>query len=250
MKLRYTVVIVLVAVLAASSAMGQEEEPKRPWFFSFGAGFVNPSLSAVNDYVAVQQQDSMRLVNAQNTEIQSFGWDLEVLFEFGKKLSDRFLLSVVGSHSSQKINGDYSTIEGHSYYRPQVDLIDISAKGRYLVTTSGTFVAATAGAGLGKFSEIVSFDDASNQQNSQWSSSYTGSSLSLGAGVGHWYQISRGAVVTLEFGYRYRDLGTFSGERSGSDIPYYEGPALDADGNELKFNFSGFYADVAVVLEL
>lgn len=241
--------LLLCLAVPFAPAFGQVDS--RPFYLSLSAGLCKPALGDVNDYL-----DSMEEIFesslGQHVSWDSFGTSPAFSAELGKQVSGSAFFGARVTYQKKTVNNSYSNSLGSLSYDPEYQVLDISARLKFLLPrATGIYLGLSGGYAEGKFKEYLAARFPYNpEDNVTVESEYTGSGLSVGGFAGYQFAIGPKAYLTGELDYRYRNLGSFDGSTVSPEYDPYEGPALDNSGKEMDFDFSGLSIDIGVVIQL
>jgi hypothetical protein len=243
--------IVAIMLVCCGVVPSQAEILKngRLFYLRGSLGYGSQTLGDVND--GIREDEQIFISGGVPVRFDTFGGALDVGAEFGFRLARVLSLGVGVNYQKNDVNNAYSDLSGEFRDDVTLKIVDVSGNVTLWVPDTGLFFGASAGVGLGKLDEFISFI-IYGDPTSSFSVSAKGKGNGFVAGVfgGYDAEFSSGLLVFGKVGYRFRNLGNFDADAQSPELGSSSGPVRNNAGRPIDFDFSGAYVSVGVGVSL
>jgi hypothetical protein len=207
-------------------------------------GFMGYGTQALGDVNAAIEDDEAAFQGAGiPVNFETFGGAIDFSGGVVHQVGNSIGLGVELGYQGNSIDNRYTDVSGS--YSDAVDLriVDVTGVLQFWVPAApGLLFGTNVGAGFGSAKDEFHLVDYNNSANdTDYVGEWSGVGLSAGAFAGYHFALGKSAQLLLHSGYRYRNLGEFSGEANSPQWGSSTAPPSDNAGQPLDFDFSGFY---------
>ena len=238
---RVMLLTVLVLILVPADSNAQILVEGKQFSLRGTIGYGQQSLEDINNWIKSDEQ----LFQSYGIPVEwdEFGGAKDLGGEFGIKISKGFSIGIGINYQNNSVSNSYSDYTGSISDEMELQVLDFTVNFyAFLPGTNGLFVGANGGFSFGgydgKFTGII-YDDPAADYTAITSAS--GKGPMVGIFAGYELNFSSGLQIFGKFGYRYRNLKSFSGGTSDSDGDRWSHVITDSNGNNIEFDFSGLY---------
>jgi opacity protein-like surface antigen len=241
--------IVCVALVAAASVVFAEdgEDKGRFWYIKGSFGMAGHDLGELETALRAEKEDWA----SQGIDVSTYSRDFDNVWDYrvevGALIFKNFTLGAAFSYQPRTDDQEIAGITPDDQIRlsETIGLDYYAFLGVLQFRIPGThqfFVGANAGYGTGKFEQSTT---ATSTAVPDWgvtaSGKFDGSNFVYGFSGGYGYQFLNGVLLYVEMGYEFRDLGTFDGSITSTniDIVPEQSGTYNVDGEDVNFDFSG-----------
>lgn len=244
-----------VLVSAAGAAFADEDNDRGGfWYIKGSFGMAGHDLGELEKAVKDEKQGWIDEGIDVSTYAREFDtvWDYRV--EVGALIWKHFTLGAAFTYQPRSEDQSLAGISPADQIRlsEQIKLRYYGILGVLQFRIPGKhqfFVGANGGYGAGRFEQTTT---ATSTVNPDWSltakGKYDGSGFVYGFSGGYGYEFLNGLLLYLELGYEFRDLGSFDGSTTSTNIdivPERSGNYA-VDGQDVNFDFSGPFLAVGI----
>ena len=218
----------------------------RVLFYGY-VGFGTQALGDIND--GIKEEEAALQEAGADVSFDTFGGAPDFGGGVTVKLTSLVGLGLQFGYQGNKVEAEYRDSSGFFTDATHLRIMDLTGSIEFSVpTVRGLFVGANAGVGFGKAKDEFVLGDAASPPNTiEGVGEWTGSGFVGGAFVGLRTAASEIASLYFVGGYRYRNLGHFSGQVT-STLGNSTGSPENSDGQPIDFDFSGIYLRAGIMV--
>ena len=239
--MRVMLLTVLVLALAPVDSNAQILNDGKQFSLRGTIGYGQQSMEDLNNWIKSDEQYFQSL--GWPVEWEEFGGTMDLGGEFAIRISKTFSFGMGVNYQKNNLTNSYSDYIGAITDKMELQIVDLTVNlYAFLPGTNGLFVGINGGFSFGAYDcdfRVQIYDDPEGYYTQRTDAS--GKGLMGGIFAGYELNFTSGLQVFGKFGYRYRNLKTFSGYFSDSDGTKYTGVIDGGYGNDIDFDFSGLY---------
>lgn len=224
-----------------TSAISQPQTPSNAFYTSVSLGYGGQSLKDINTDI----KDDEQLIQSLGIPVNfnTFGGALDIGFELGYHISPVVSLGACLNYQGNKITDSYSDVTGSLSIERSASIVNIMGNiGLWLPAAPGFHFGIGGGIGIGNAGLDLRFADFTDPTNNlQTDGNWNGNGFIAEGFTGYRLHLAPAFNLLFRGGYRYRNLGQFSGSIQSLQLGNSMGPYQNNAGQPLDFDFSGLY---------